>query len=85
MEDKPILVNGSSLPALASAAVRYVVVTGGTWAVAKGWVEADQLEGIATVAVTVATAAYGLWRTRRTKQQLIITAEAAPNRVAIVQ
>lgn len=82
--DQPIIVSGMTLPTVAAAALRYLIVTGGTFAVAKGWVDADNIEGIGTLVVTVATVLYGLWRTRETKSQLITTAEASPNYVAVV-
>lgn len=81
----PIVVNGTTLPTVLAAGLRYLIATGGTFAVAKGWVDAESLPGIATVIVTIATVAYGLWRTHTKQAELITTAEAAPDRVAQVK
>lgn len=84
MPNQPITVSGTTLPNIAAAGLRYTVATFGSYAIGKGWVEPDQIEGIATAIVTVATVVYGLWRTRKNKQNLIVAAEAAPNAVARV-
>lgn len=68
-----------------AAAARYLIVTLGSFAVGRGWVDAEQLPGIATAIVTIGTALYGLYRTYRTKSDLVTTAEAAPNSVAVVK
>lgn len=81
----PIVVNGTTLPTVLAAALRYLIATLGTFAVAKGWVDAENIEGIATIGLTIATVAYGLWRTRTKQAELITTAEAAPDRVAQVK
>jgi hypothetical protein len=81
----PIVVNGQSLPAVLAAALRYLIATGGTFAVARGWVDPENIEGIATMLITVATVAYGLYRTRKKQQQLVVAADAAPNSVARVE
>jgi hypothetical protein len=81
----PITVNGTTLPAVAAAGLRYLIATAGTYAVAKGWVDANNIEGIATILITAATVLYGLYRTRSKQAELITTAEAAPDRVAKVQ
>lgn len=83
--DTPIVVNGTVLPAALAAALRYLITMIGTFAVAKGWVKAENLDGILTVIVTLATVGYGLYQTYRRKADLVTTAEAAPNTVAIVQ
>lgn len=80
----PIEVSGTTLPTALAAALRYLITILGTYAIGKGWVDAENIEGIATLIVTIATVAYGLYRTRTAKKQLIITAEAAPNSVATV-
>lgn len=81
----PIQVNGSTLPATLGAALRYGVATLGTFLVSKGYVNAENIDGIATLAVTVVTVLYGLYRTHNKQTQLITTAEAAPNSIAQVK
>jgi hypothetical protein len=78
----PIEVSSNTLPI--ASAIRYLIVTVGSFAVGRGWVAADQLPGIATAIVTIGTAAFGLYQNFRTKQKLVVTAEAAPNSVAKV-
>lgn len=78
----PMEVSSNTLPA--AAAFRYLIVTMGSFAVGRGWVQADQLPGIATAMVTIGTAAYGLYQTFRNKQKLVVAAEAAPNSIAKV-
>lgn len=77
-----IQVTSGTLPL--AAAIRYALVMLGTFAVGRGWVPADNIEGIITTVLTVGTALYGLYRTYRNKQKLIVTADAAPDRVAKV-
>lgn len=78
----PIEVSSNTTPF--AAAARYLIVTLGAFAVGRGWVKAEELPGIATTLVTVGTVIYGLWRTHKTKQSLVVTADAAPNSVAKV-
>lgn len=83
--NEPIVVNGNTLPAVLAAGLRYLIATAGTFAVARGWVSAESLPGIATVIATLATVAYGLYKTRQTREHLVVAAQAAPNTVAKVQ
>lgn len=83
--DKPIVVNGSTLPTVAAVILRYAIVLGGPYLVSQGYVDEESLEGIATMLITAATVAYGIWKTRQTKAQLVTAAEAAPNAVAQVK
>lgn len=85
MTDKPIEVSDSSLPATIAAGVRYIVAMGVTALVSSGVIPAEQAEGIIGIGIAIATVAYGLWKTNRTKKQLVVTAEAAPNSVAVVK
>lgn len=83
--EKPIEVNEMVLPTTLAAALRYGVAILGTMAVSKGWVDADNVDGIATLLITATTVSYGLWKTHRRKKQLVVVAEAAPNSVAVVK
>jgi hypothetical protein len=82
--DTPIVVGGMALPTALASALRYLITMLGTFAVAKGWVKAENLDGILTVAITLATVGYGLYKSYTNRTKLITTAEAAPNSVAIV-
>ncbi len=82
--DKPIELTDSTLPPTLTAALRYTISLTGTYLVAKGYVDAANVEGILTVIVTVVTVAYGIYRTRENRAKLIVTAAAAPNSVAVV-
>jgi hypothetical protein len=82
--DTPIVVGGTVLPTALAAALRYLITMIGTFAIAKGWVKSENIDGILTVGLTLATVGYGLWKTYSNRSKLITTAEAAPNSVAIV-
>jgi hypothetical protein len=62
-----------------TASLRYAVVIGLTFAVGRGWIDAENVEGIATFLVIVGTAGYGLLKTFRRGKQAAVLAEAAPN------
>lgn len=83
--DQPIVVNGMVLPAMLAAAVRYAIALILPLLVAKGYIPEESTEGIITWVLVAATVAYGLWKTYRAKAQLVVTAEASPNTVAIVK
>ncbi len=80
--DKPIEVTSNTIPI--AAGLRYALVMLGTFAVGRGWVPQENIEGIVTTVLTVGTALYGLYRTYRNKQKLVVAADAAPNSVARV-
>ncbi len=83
--DKPIEVSGSTLPPTLAAALRYAVSLIGTYLVAKGYVDSDNIEGIATMLTVAAAVVYGLITTRQNRAKLIVAAEAAPNSIAFVK
>jgi hypothetical protein len=80
----PITVSGNALPTTLASLLRYLVATLGTFLVAKGYVNAENLDGIATLAVTAATVGYGVYKSHQNRSKLIVAAEAAPNSVAKV-
>lgn len=54
-----------------AAASRQIALAVGGWAVGRGYLEADTVTAVATVAVIVGPFLYGQWRTRlRSKQAL---------------
>jgi hypothetical protein len=81
--DTPIEVDAGTVPV--AAAVRYIIAMLGTFAVGRGWVDADNVDGIVTVIITLGTVGYGLWRTHRRKADLVTAASAAPDNVAIIK
>jgi hypothetical protein len=83
--NQPIEVNGMVLPAMLAAAVRYAIALALPWLVSKGYITEESTEGFLTYGLVAATVAYGLWKTYKAKAQLVVTAEAAPNSVAIVK
>lgn len=80
----PIVVSDNPLPATLAAFLRYAVGLAGSFAVGRGYVDAESLPGITTIVVTVATVAYGIFRTHQNRKNLIKAADAAPNSVAKV-
>ncbi len=83
--DKPITLSDSTLPPTAAAALRYTISLLGTYLVTAGYLDADTLQGLLTIATVVATVAYGLYKTRSNRAELITAAKAAPNSVAVVK
>lgn len=83
--DEPIVVNGMVLPATLAAALRYGIALLLPYLVSKGVIPEGSTESILTYALVIATVAYGLWKTYKAKAQLVVTAEAAPNSVAVVK
>lgn len=84
-ETTPIQVGESALPNTLAATLRYVIVAALTFAVGRGWLDGENIEGIVGVLIALITAGYGLYRTWRTRKNLSITAEAAPNSVAVIK
>lgn len=82
--DTPIIVNGAVLPSTLAALLRYVIALGLPMLIERGYLPADSTEGVIAIVMTVATVAYGLWKTHQRKTQLVTVAEAAPNAVAVV-
>ncbi len=82
--EPPIIVNGTTLPATLFTFLRYLIVTTGTALVTSGRLPADQLEGLVTTLITAATFGYGVWKSKQRQGQLIVAADAAPDRVAKV-
>lgn len=69
--------NGGSAPAASAgvmAAVRIATMMLGPYAIAKGWVQPDQVDGIVTAVVTFGVAGYGLFKTVK-RQKKLNTAE----------
>jgi hypothetical protein len=82
--DTPIVVTDTVLPTVLATALRQIVIAVAMFAVGKGWIDARDVEGIATLAAALAAVFWGLNQSLKRKSQLITTAEAAPNSVAIV-
>ena len=81
----PIEVTNETTTTTLASALRTLLVAIGSFAVGRGWVEAENVEGIVTLAVTLGTAGYGVFKAYTRKRQLIVTADAAPNTVAVVK
>lgn len=82
--DKPIIVNGTVLPSTLAAALRYLIALVLPLLIQRGILPAESAEGVIAITITVATVAYGLWKTHQRKSQLITVAEAVDNSVAVV-
>ena len=83
--DKPIVVSGAVLPSTLAAALRYIVALALPFLIERGILPAESTEGVIAIVITIATVAYGLWKTHQRKAQLVTVAEAAPNSVAVVK
>lgn len=81
----PITVNASALPATLASAARSILVMLGTWAVARGWITADHLEGYIASAMIVATAVYGVWKAFSKSSDLAAVASMVPDSIAKVK
>lgn len=83
--DTPIVVNGSTLPATLSSAIRWLLGLGLTFAVGRGWISQENVEGVGAAIIAIGVALYGIYQTNKRQGQLIVTADAAPNNVAKVK
>ena len=81
----PIQVSNDVLPTALAAALRYAIALICSWLVSSGKVEAGSVEQIGAVLLGIATIGYGLWKTYTNKAKLVVTADAAPNSVAVVK
>ena len=85
VEEAPIEVNGYVLPTTLAVILRYAIALVLPYLVAKGYIAEGSTEGVATYALVIATVGYGDWKTVKVKKDLVVTAEAAPNDVAVVK
>jgi len=83
--DTPITVGPSAVPDTVKAAARYVIATAAAYAVGRGWIDAENVEGIVTAGVGLVAIGWGLYSTFTRKKQLVVAAEAAPNSIAQVK
>lgn len=86
--EKPIEVSTSPIPAQVISAFRVVLMAIGTWLTQRGYVTEGDIASaqvIAPALLTVATFAWSQWATRKNAQKLAVTAEAAPNTVAVTK
>lgn len=70
--DKPIIVPNSALPPMAATAIQYVVTALGGVLITKGFLPADSdINMLVGVVLMLASAGYGIYKTRRNvaKQQ----------------
>lgn len=81
----PITVNASPLPATLASILRTLFVTIGTWAVAKGWISAEHVEGYIASASIIATAAYGVWKQFSKSSDLATVVPYVPSDIAKVK
>lgn len=84
-ETEPIVVNGMVLPTMLAVVLRQCILLVLPVLVAKGIIPEGSTEGVVTYALVIATVLYGLWKSYRTKKDLVVTAEAAPNDIAVVK
>jgi hypothetical protein len=83
-EQTPIIVTDNTLEGQISTLARYLIAAAGSFALGKGWIDDATLQALTALVTIAAPMAYGIWKTYTAKQQLITTAEAAPNTVAQV-
>lgn len=62
--------DGAAALGTAAAGLRYAIVTGLTYAVGKGYLDAGDVEGIAAALLAFGTAGYGLYRTWAARKRL---------------
>jgi hypothetical protein len=67
----PDTITTEALPATIAALLRYAVSAFGAFAVGKGWVSPESLPGVAAMIVSIATVAYGLWKTHSRQTKLV--------------
>jgi hypothetical protein len=52
------------------AGIRILLVAIGSFAVGRGWVDAEHIEGIITGIITIGVAGYGIWKTLSRQKQI---------------
>lgn len=85
---KPIVVSESQGGVdSATATFRYIVVTLMTYAVARGWVDAENVDGIVAILVALGTAGYGIFKTWRRGAEVATVAASpkVPNTIAQIK
>lgn len=80
----PIEVTDNTLEGQIATFARYLLTAVGSFALGKGWIDNEALQVITGIVTVAAPMAYGIYKTWTNKTRLIITAEAAPNDVAVV-
>lgn len=83
--DAPLEVSDGTLFGQIATLLRYLVTTVGGYALGRGWIDGQLLQVITGIVTVALPTAYGIWKTYTTKKSLIITANAAPDSVAIVK
>ena len=84
MPQLPIRVRASSIPATAAAAARLILQWAVAFALGKGWIAADDVQGIVALGAALIAMVWGVEKTRSRHRKLVTAAEAAPNSVAKV-
>lgn len=84
VDDLPIQVGPSAVPDTLKALFRQLVIAICSFAVGRGWVDADNVDGILTIATLLLSLGWALHATFRRKSQLVTAASAAPNDIAQV-
>lgn len=79
-----IIVNPSAVPDLLAVVVRYAAALLSGWLVRKGVITGNDEPLIAGLLLAVAAVGWAVYRSIALKSQLVTTARAAPNEVAIV-
>lgn len=77
-------IDPSSIAGQLIVLARYVLTSGGSFALGKGWIDGDALQFITGIITIAAPAAYAIWKTYSDKQRLVTIARAAPDDVAKV-
>lgn len=84
--DTPIQVDSRQLPAGAGTLLRYGLTALGTYMVTEGILPAgSDVNALVGAVLVLASTAYGMYATYRNKKQLVTTAAAAPDDVAVVK
>jgi uncharacterized membrane protein YebE (DUF533 family) len=80
----PITVNANSLPSVLQTIIGSAAGMLGGFLVGRGWITADQIPQVAGVLMAIGGAAWTAYQAWRNHKKLVITADAAPARVANV-
>lgn len=83
--EEPIVVNGMVLPTALAVMLRLGIYMILPYLVGKGIIPEGSDESIATYGLVFATAAYGLWKSVKTKKDFVAAADAAPNDQFVVK
>jgi hypothetical protein len=83
-EQTPIIVTDNTLEGQVSTLLRYLLASGGAFALGKGWIDDATLQFLTALVTVALPMGWGLWKTYQSKKTNIIAGLYAPNDIVQV-